>query len=217
MKTLNHIILTIIFSVSILNISAQSRTIQGTINGIDGKMAGAIVSDLNSKLKTVSDANGNFAIELTNADTHLEFKYKRMKTNMLVSENDKQLDVYLIPTDKKLFKIVAEREDMSLCDLYLKEYSEGEFTFEVKALKEKLFFIEAYNIAASQFTDTALRNYLKLYPNGSFTQKAEDAIEIAAWQKARYNNTSESYNRYLNQYPNGKAAGMAKEKLAELQ
>lgn len=216
MKTLNSILLTIVFTLFVLVINAQNRTITGVITGTEGSIAGVSITDLQNNTKAISNADGTFSISIPNADTHLEFKLKKMKTTILVTENENNLKVTLIPTDKKLYKTLSENEEMRLCDLYLNNYPNGEFINEVKALKEKLFFIEAYNIAASQFSDTALQNYLRMYPDGNYKQKAQDAIEIAAWQKAKFNNTADSYQEYLNQYPNGKASGIAKEKLAEL-
>ncbi len=216
MKTIKKIILAILIISFTLITNAQTRTIKGKVNGIDGAIAGAAVLSNQSKERTTSNQHGEFTIEVSAQDTHLEFKFKKMYASLLISENQNKMEVTLIPADKKLYKKVIETEEIILCDIYLSNYPKGIFLNEVKALKEKLFFIEAYNIAASQFSDTALRNYIKLYPNGDFKQKAEDAIEIAAWQKARYNNTAESYQNYLNQYPNGKAANMAKEKMAQL-
>lgn len=194
---------------------AQERTVQGTVLGINGALEQASIIDLTSKTKTQSNALGEFSIAIPLDPTHLKFAYKKMQKVLLVSEYDNQIMVTLVPSDKKLFKEVLESQEIRLCDIYTDHYPKGKYTQQVSELKEKLFFIEAYNIAASQFTDTALQNYLLLYPQGIYRQKAMDAIEIAAWQKARFNHTAESYQDYLNQYPEGKAAKLAKEKLAE--
>jgi hypothetical protein len=194
---------------------AQERNVQGTVLGINGALEQASIIDINSKTKIQSNASGKFSLSIPTAPTHLKFTYKKMQKVVLVSEFDKDITVTLVPSDKKLYKEVLESQEIRLCDIYTDHYPKGKYTKQVSELKEKLFFIEAYNIAASQFTDTALQNYLLLYPQGIYRQKALDAIEIAAWQKARFNHTAKSYQEYLNQYPEGKAAKLAKEKLAE--
>ncbi|MGE4288978.1 MAG: hypothetical protein AB7E36_09830 [Salinivirgaceae bacterium] len=211
------IIFTITLAISFLSLIgiSQERTIQGTVLGINGALEQVAIIDLSSKIKIQSNASGKFSLTIPSAPTQLRFTYKKMQKVVLVSEFDKDITVTLIPSDKKLYKELCERQEIRLCDIYTDHYPKGKYTNQVNQLKEKLFFIEAYNIAASQFTDTALQNYLLLYPQGIYRQKALDAIEIAAWQKARFNHTAKSYQEYLNQYPEGKAAKLAKEKLAE--
>lgn len=215
MKTGIQLILALTISfLSLLGI-AQERTLKGTVLGINGTIENASITDLTSKTKTQSNALGEFSISIPLNQTHLKFAYKKMQKVLLVSEFDYTITLTLVPSDKKLFKEVQKNQEIRLCDIYIDHYPKGKYVNEVSQLKEKLFFIEAYNMAASQFTDTALRNYLLLYPQGVYRQKAIDAIEIAAWQKARFNHTAASYQEYLNQYPEGKAAKLAKEKLAE--
>jgi len=206
----------LICSTIAINSFAQSFKISGAIYGIDGAISGAQVHVIDTKISTISDSNGAYTIEIPEGKTHLHYQYKKMEVNKNVIPQQQQENIILVPNEKKLYKIITKREQLRLCDIYLDYYPNGKNIEEVKVLKQKYFFIEAYNIAASQFSDTALRNYLKLYPNGSFKQKAIDAIEIASWQKARYNNTVDAYELYLKAYPNGKASQIAKDKLAEL-
>lgn len=121
-----------------------------------------------------------------------------------------------VPKASKLYKEILKNNEVSLCDMYLATYPDGKKVGEVKDIKETQIFINAFRIAAEDYSDTALRNYLNNYPSGKFVTKANDAIEVSAWQKAHHENTVQSYKQYLNEYPKGKAAEMAKNKIQEV-
>lgn len=124
---------------------------------------------------------------------------------------------YQAPKASKLYKEIVKSNNIELCNQYLSFYPEGKKNEEVRVIKETQTFIKAFSIAAEDYSDSALRNYLNNYPEGSFVGKANDAIEVSAWQKAHNDNTVESYKLYLNVYPNGKAATMAKRKIEEIE
>ena len=214
MKTLNIILSTALVALTFSSF-AQNKY-QGIVTGIDGPIEGVKILCQETGTKLVTDSKGEFTIDSKFEELHLQSTYKKMASSTVATPNQKPIVINLIPSDRKLYKILTERNEIRLCDIYIDYYPKGEFIEMVKQTKEKLFFIEAYNIAASQFSDTALRNYLKIYPTGTYKEKAMDAIEIAAWQKAKYENTAGSYQEYLNQYPTGKAANLAKEKLTGL-
>ncbi len=214
MKTIKHI-----FCIGFVILSYTSFTqnnFSGVVSGIDGPVKGAKVSIIETNTSVATDAEGKFIMESNLETIHIKATFKKMTHLCSLDQNQKSIQINLVPDDKKLYKIITERNEIRLCDIYIDHYPQGQFIDLVNQTKEKLFFIEAYNIAASQFTDTALRNYLLLYPSGTYKDKALDAIEIAAWQKAKYENTIKSYQEYLNQYPTGKAASLAKEKMAGL-
>lgn len=209
MKTIKNICtLSIILFLS-LSITAQNRTISGTVNGINGLLENVKIKVLDSELTTITNAQGAFSMAVPNQDVYLQFVLKGMKTTVLVNENMQNVAVNLLPNDKKLYRMILKEESLPLCDIYLENYPEAKDYAEVKALREKYFFIQAYEIAAAKFSDTALQNYLKVYPKGKYTQKVKEAIEIAAWQKARHENTKQSYQEYLTRYPDGKAVKVA--------
>jgi outer membrane protein assembly factor BamD (BamD/ComL family) len=78
---------------------------------------------------------------------------------------------------------------------------------------EKQYFINAHTLAANEFNDSLLKQYIFLYPEGEYRDKALANIDIIAWQLARHKNTEESYQNYLNEFPNGKAVKLAQQKL----
>lgn len=81
---------------------------------------------------------------------------------------------------------------------------------------EKDYFIKAHALAANDFKDSLLKQYLKLYPEGEFIKKAKSTIDICAWQNACYKNTLEAYQDYLNKFPEGKAIEIAQKKIVLL-
>lgn len=216
MKTVKYFLMASLVLSMTLALKAQDIKITGKVTSIDGAVSKAKVELVNSNITVLTSDDGSFIIAVPTEDCQLTASYKGDETTIKVLNVNESQSIYITPSEKKLYKAITLNEELRLCDLYLKAYPDGKNIASVNAIKEKLFFIEAYNIAAAQFSDTALRNYLKLYPEGNYVDKANDAIEIAAWQKARYDNTVNSYKDYLNQYPNGKAAQMAKEKIATL-
>lgn len=217
MKRMRYILtLSILFVVSI-STNAQYRTITGTVTGIDGTLQNVKVQILDSKNTVTTNEEGAFSLDVPNEDVYLKFTSKGMKITLMVDENSNDLSVNLIPADKKLFRMVLKEESLQLCDIYLENYPEAKDVEMVKELREKYFFIQAYEIAAAKFSDTALQNYLKIYPEGKYAQKVKEAIEIAAWQKARHENTKQSYQEYLTRYPDGKAVKVAEKMITDQQ
>lgn len=214
MKTLNHILVPALLLVTYSSI-AQNK-LSGKVIGIDGPIEGVKITCIETGTKVATNQSGEFLMESKLEDIQLLATFKKMTKTVKLANCTTPLVIQLIPDEKKLYKTLLERNELRLCDIYMDNYPEGIYIKEVSKQKEKLYFIEAYNLAASQFSDTALRNYLKQYPEGTYKEKANDAIEIAAWQKAKYENTAQSYQDYLQQYPNGKASNLAKEKLATL-
>ncbi len=84
-------------------------------------------------------------------------------------------------------------------------------------LSEKDYFIKAHAMAANEFNDSLLLEYVKLYPDGVYIEKANLNIDICAWQNARNKNTQESYQSYINNFPKGKAVALAEKMLQSLQ
>lgn len=84
------------------------------------------------------------------------------------------------------------------------------------AVNEKDYFIKAHAMAANDFNDSLLQEYVKLYPKGNFVEKAQMSIDVCAWQNARFKNTKESYQFYLDEFPEGKAVKLAQKMLLSL-
>lgn len=84
-------------------------------------------------------------------------------------------------------------------------------------ISEKDYFIKAHEMAANEFNDSLLQEYVKIYPKGKFIDKAETTIDVCAWQNARYTNTKESYEQYIKDFPKGQAHSLAEKMLAALQ
>lgn len=214
MKTLKYISAILLTTFIGFNANAQTRVISGQVNGINGAIEGAEVTI--EKQTVTTNNEGKFSIEAPLNKVAAKVEFKRMEATKMVESDLNNFTVVLVPKEKKLFKAIDEEQQIRLCDIYLDYYPNGKNIDKVNSIKEKQIFIKAYDVAASQFSDTALQNYLKLYPDGQYKQKALDAIEIAAWQKARYENTVDAYQKYINKYPNGKATELAKKKIADL-
>lgn len=216
MKALKQTLVLGIILLTSSYLTAQNIVINAKIFGIDGPLNKAKIKLVDSKISTKSNADGVFTIKVPTANSRLIISHKGASKEVRLENGKINEKLELIPTEKKLYKEIANCEEIRLCDIYLKHYVNGKYTENVKKIKEKQLFTQAYNLAASQFSDTALRNYIKQYPQGIYLEKAKDAIEIALWQKACSENTALSYKEYLENYPNGKAAKMAKNKIAEL-
>lgn len=80
-------------------------------------------------------------------------------------------------------------------------------------VNEENLFIQAHNLAANEYNDSLLKEYILLFPDGEFAQKANDKIDICAWQNAHYLNTKEAYSNYIKDYPKGKAVKLAKQRM----
>ena len=83
-------------------------------------------------------------------------------------------------------------------------------------INEKDYFVKAHAMAANSFNDSLLKQYMKIYPDGEYVEKAGKTIDVCAWQNAHFKNSIESYEQYLKQFPEGKAASLAKAKLLAL-
>lgn len=216
MKTLKHTL--VLGFILLINscLIGQNILVNGKVSGIDGPLNKAKIKLADSKILTKSNVDGIFTIEVPTANSRLIISYKGASKIVTLENGQINEKIELIPTEKRLHKEIVNREEIRLCDIYLKHYANGKYSENVKKIREKQLFIQAYNLAASQFSDTALRNYIKQYPHGAYLEKAKDAIEIACWQKACSENTTLSYEEYLEKYPNGKATKIAKNKIARL-
>ncbi len=128
-----------------------------------------------------------------------------------------QTEANTVPKAPKLYKDILKSSSVELCNLYLENYANDKKAEEVATLKEKYEFINAYTIAAEDFSDTALKSFVERYPEGIYVKQAKDAIEVTAWQNAYSTNTVESYKNYLNAYPEGKAVELAKKSIKKLE
>ncbi|MBI9068251.1 MAG: hypothetical protein JEZ09_13235 [Salinivirgaceae bacterium] len=80
-------------------------------------------------------------------------------------------------------------------------------------IDEKQLFIKAHSFAANEFNDSLLIEYIHLFPEGMYIEKALNSLDICAWQNACYKNTLEAYQEYINKFPKGKAVTLAAKKI----
>ncbi len=95
-------------------------------------------------------------------------------------------------------------------NLFLTKFGESEFAEEA-----------LWNLSLLQDSPTAYDNYLNRYPNGKFSQEAENrsiSIEEAkAWSWAIQSNSIDSYLDFLRKYPKNIKTKQAKKEIAKLQ
>ncbi len=78
---------------------------------------------------------------------------------------------------------------------------------------------EAWVRALEKDTLEGYREYLELFPNGKYKDKAQeqiDAYDNRAWEQAERRNTIAGYQDYLENWPEGLHASKARERIAEM-
>lgn len=197
-----------------------STTAQNTISGIvyyadePVKNAKVILESDNNIIKT--DVNGYFSFNTEKNNINTTVIYKGAKQKVSYTETERFRNITFIPSERHLFKLIKKAATIDKCDMFLANYSNSAHTKEVKDKLEELMFIQAYDAAVRDYNTLLLEEYLSDHPKGKFAEKARKNIEIISWQKARIDNTKESYQEYLNKFPQGAASELAKEKLNEL-
>lgn len=119
--------------------------------------------------------------------------------------------------DKKSYKLVVKENSVTYCETFLRAFPESRYRKKVNVLYDKVFYIEAYDKATKDFDLRMLSSYLEKFPEGLYRTKAEEALDIISWQKAKSKHTIPAYNEYIKNFPNGRALTLAQKALKALQ
>ncbi len=119
--------------------------------------------------------------------------------------------------DKKSYKLVQKEENAAICDTFLHAFPESKYRKKVAIIYDMRYYIEAYDVATKTFDLSSLEGYLTKFPKGDYRLKAEEALDIISWQKAKSKNTIPGYQDYIKKYPKGRALPLAKKALSNLQ
>lgn len=201
-------------------LSTANSTSQNTISGIiyyadePVKNAKIVFEPDGDMLK--SDVNGYFSFETDKLKVTSTAIYKGLKQSVIFTETERFHNIIFIPSERKLYKLIRKSATVEKCDMFLANYPQSLHVTEVKKKLEELMFIQAYDAAVRDYNTLLLEEYLSDHPEGKYAEKARKNIEIISWQKARIENTIESYQEYLTKFPNGTAAEFAKDKITEL-
>ncbi|HEY4785407.1 MAG TPA: SusC/RagA family TonB-linked outer membrane protein, partial [Bacteroidales bacterium] len=112
MKTIYNILKKTIFLVVLLGISlysyGQGVKITGKVTDPNGTaMPGVVVRVQDSQSGTITDADGNYSIEVASADAELTFSFVGYVTEKIQVKDKKQLDISLVPDLKLLDEVVV--------------------------------------------------------------------------------------------------------------
>lgn len=140
-----------------------------------------------------------------------------MFTFLLLAQNVGVSGEYLSGLgDKKSYKLVVKEKSVDYCETFLEAFPKSKYRKKIKVLYDQLFYIEAYDEATKTFELDLLDAYLNDFPNGAYRDKAEEALDIISWQKAKSTNTLPSYEAYITRFTNGRAVPLAKKELVKL-
>lgn len=107
------------FSLSMICLSAQQRTISGTVTGDGVPLSGVNVILQGGKTGTMTDFDGNYRIDVPGDGALLEFSYLGFETQVVEVGNRNQVDVAMIESSTQLSEVVVtalgiEREKKAL-------------------------------------------------------------------------------------------------------
>ncbi len=118
--------------------------------------------------------------------------------------------------DKKSYKLVQKEQGVEICETFLQAFPESKYRKKVYAIYDMRYYIEAYDVATKTFDLDKLESYLEEFTIGEYRVKAEEAIDIISFQKAKSENTIEAYEDYLKKFPEGRASAMAQKAIVTL-
>lgn len=116
--------------------------------------------------------------------------------------------------DKKSYKLVVKQNNVNYCETFLNAFPESKYRKKVNVIYDKVYYIEAYDLATRTFDLSMLEGYLTKFPEGLYRVKSEEALDIISWQKAKSENTIPAYKHYIETFPNGRAVSLARKALA---
>ncbi|MEN8138530.1 MAG: hypothetical protein ABFR62_08855 [Bacteroidota bacterium] len=134
-------------------------------------------------------------------------------TTIIAQNIEINKEYFLSIGETESFEYVNRSKEIKHCELYLETFLESKYKDDVTKIYDKAFYIEAYDVATTKFEVDSLQLYLQKFPNGKYQRKAEMAVDIISWQKAKAENTPESIKAYLEKFPNGRAAKIAQKEL----
>lgn len=118
--------------------------------------------------------------------------------------------------DKKSYKLALKEGTIEAYSTFLEAFPKSKYYKKVTILYEEVFYIHAYDFATKKFELDSLNLYLEAFPEGKYAAKANEAIDIISWQKAKSKNTPEAIEAYILQFPEGRATALAKQILAKM-
>lgn len=190
-----------------------AQKITGIVYMVDEPVEGAkVILGENAKvIKT--DHNGYFSTDVKGI-SEMKVSYQKVKSKLYVNELTGFIEVVLLPSEKKLARMIVSSASLAKCEAYLKTYPDGKKAEIIKETLEELRFIEAYDAAVGENNLKLMEKYLTDFPEGLYVEKAENTVDVVSWQHAKSIGTQEAYNNYLTRFPNGEAVKLAKEKVA---
>ncbi len=180
------------------------------VNYADKAVKGAVVTLSNGRmLKT--DATGSAII--ADGITIASVTYKDA-VNMVVNAKD---NVYtLVPSEKKLYKIIRSEPTIEACELFAANYKQSKYIEFVNHKIQELEFVSASEKVAAFYDDSDMQRFLEKYPHSEYAARGIQMIDALAWQKAKKANTEAAYASYVKMFPNGLAVKAAQERMALL-
>lgn len=118
--------------------------------------------------------------------------------------------------DKKSYKLVVKEKSVVYCETFLEAFPKSKYRKRVNELYDEVYYIDAYDVATKAFELGMLELYLEKFSDGMYRSKAEEALDIISWQKAKTTNTLPAYEAYIKRFPEGRALPLAKKAIASL-
>ena len=112
-------LVSIIVLLFILLLRAQAQNVKGTVSNASKRISGAVIKNLRTGNKTISDEMGMFIIRVKNSDTLLISK-KFYKKDTLVYAGQIFLTIQLQPETKALREVTIKARQISPLDIYEK-------------------------------------------------------------------------------------------------
>lgn len=193
-------IFTFILLILVVNVNAQN--VKGIVLLADEPIKGAVISENNTELAK-TNTNGEF--EINESVSKVIVTYKNLE-KAYTFESLGLSTVVLVPAEKQFLKMMEKNPSIDKCSIFIENYPQSESLQKVVMQKEELTFIAAYEKAVTTYDVTELDVYLATYPEGTYSAKATQTMEVISWQHARLQDTPQSYNEFLAKYPESKAA-----------
>lgn len=186
-----------------LMISVNAQSVKGVVLLADETVKGAVLSDHNNNELAKTNSKGEFTLNASISEAVITYKNLKQEQTF---ETLGFTNVVLIPTEKQFLKMMAKNPSVEKCTLFMENYPQSASLEHVVKQKEELTFIAAYDKAVTTYDVNGLDAYLDAYPNGVYSDKATQTMEVISWQYARLQDTPQSYNDFLAKYPESKAA-----------
>lgn len=111
-------------------------------------------------------------------------------------------------------------DSITVYQLFLEKYPDGEFVTEAKESVQFLEEEEAWKKAKEEHSIIAYFQYETQYPHGRYAKQALEAIreleEEKTWNTTREQDTLYAYRSYIRKFPDGKFHGLAERRVKEV-